>query len=118
MKFLNDIKIILFSKKVGEDQFGNKYYEEQKSYESYRKKRYVRYKGIVESTKIPPMWHAWLHQTEKKPPSKIRKKYQWQKSHLPNLTGTIHASKPRGSLSAYGQREKSIADYEPWEPKQ
>ena len=49
MKFLNDIKIILFSKKVGEDQFGNRYYEEQKKQDGKKKKRYVRYKGYVES---------------------------------------------------------------------
>ena len=64
------------------------------------------------------MWHAWLHQTEKKIPNKIKKKYEWQKSHLPNLTGTVYASKPQGSLSEMGQRKKSTADYESWKPKQ
>ena len=111
MKFLNDLNILLFSKKVGEDEFGNKYYEDN------LKKRYVRYAGIVEATKIPPMWHAWLHQIEKKTPNKIRKKYPWQKSHQPNLTGTIYASKPRGSLAEAGRRKKSMADYESWKPK-
>ena len=70
MKFLNDIKIMLFSNKVGEDEFGNMYYEQKKSSQGNRKKRYVRYFGEVESTKIPPMWHAWLHYTEKKLPRK------------------------------------------------
>ena len=117
MKFLNDIKIMLFSNKVGEDEFGNMYYEQKKSSQGNRKKRYVRYFGEVESTKIPPMWHAWLHYTEKKLPRKNRKKYKWQRPHLPNLTGTIHAFKPQGSLTELGERKQSYADYETWKPK-
>ena len=117
MKFLNDIIILIFSNKVGEDQYGNKYYESNNRYYGKRKKRFVRYNGIVESSKIPPMWHAWLHYIEEKVPTKKRKVYEWQKSHIPNLTGTIFAIKPKGSLSKLGEREKSYADYEPWKPK-
>ena len=82
-----------------------------------RKKRYVRYNGLVESSKIPPMWHAWLHYIDDKIPSKKRKLFEWQKSHEPNLTGTIYAKKPKGSLSQVGLRQKSSADYESWKPK-
>lgn len=117
MKFLNDLTIMLFSRKIGEDQYGNKYYEDTKTYDGKRKKRYVRYNGLVEASKIPPVWHAWLHQVEKKPPKKIKKQYDWQKEHLPNLTGTIFASKPKGSLSKIGKREVTHADYESWKPK-
>ena len=117
MKFLNDLKIIMFSKRVGEDQFGNQYYEENKHYNGKRKKRYVRYNGIVESSKIPPMWHGWLHYIEDKIPPKKRRTYEWQKPHKPNLTGTVYAVKPKGSLSQNGLRQKSTADYESWKPK-
>ena len=117
MKFLNDIKIFLFSVKVGEDEFGNQYYEDKKTYDGKRKKRFVRYKGIVESSKVPPMWHAWLHHVENKKPRKIRKSYEWEKSHLPNLTGTIYANRPEGSLAKSGKRQKSYADYESWNPE-
>ncbi len=117
MKLLNDIMIVMFSNKVGEDEFGNMYYEQKRANSGYRKKRFVRYLGDVESTKIPPMWHAWLHYIEKKIPRKKRKKYAWQQPHLPNLTGTIHAFKPQGSLSELGRRKKSYADYEPWQPR-
>ena len=40
-----------------------------------------------------------------------------KKEHLPNLTGTIFASKPKGSLSKVGKREATHADYESWKPK-
>ena len=117
MKFINDLSIILFSRKIGEDQYGNIYYEDKKSFDGKRKKRYVRYNGLVEASKIPPVWHAWLHQVVKKPPKKNRKQYDWQKKHVPNLTGTIFASKPKGSLSILGNRESTHADYESWKPK-
>ena len=116
MKFLNDLKILLFSIKVGEDEYGNQYYEDKKTYDGKRKKRFVRYNGIVESSKVPPMWHAWLHHVENNKPKKNRKSYEWKKSHLPNLTGTIYANRPEGSLFKSGERQKSHADYESWNP--
>jgi len=49
-------------KKVGQDEFGNKYYCNS------RGKRWVVYKSNVESSKIPPEWHQWIHfSTTKKP---------------------------------------------------
>ena len=116
MKFLNDLKILLFSIKVGEDEYGNQYYEDKKTYDGKRKKRFVRYKGIVESSKVPPMWHAWLHYIEEKVPAKKRRVHEWQKSHIPNLTGTVFATKPKASISKSGERQKSHADYESWKP--
>ena len=44
-------------------------------------------------------------------------KYSWQKEHVPNLTGTIYATKPQGSLSKLGKRKRSHADYVSWTPK-
>ena len=38
---------ILFGKFIGEDEFGNKYYENKK------KKRWIIYNGEIEATKIP-----------------------------------------------------------------
>ena len=52
-----------------------------------------------------------------KPPLKRKKNYDWQKEHLPNLTGTAFAVKPQGSLLDRGFRQKSTADYESWTPK-
>lgn len=89
---------LLKGKEVGIDQYGNKYYQE-KFYFSPPKdrpsRRWVVYKGISEGSKVPAEWHGWLHYTTDKPPSeKKREKYFWEKSHLPNLSGTKKAYKP------------------------
>ncbi|MDX1923742.1 MAG: NADH-ubiquinone oxidoreductase subunit NDUFA12 family protein [Rickettsiaceae bacterium] len=94
--------IKLFSKKVGEDECGNSYYLSGK-------RRFVIYKGAVEPTKVPPMWHAWLHFLSDDLPSSLDlKKHDWQKPYSPNLTGT---------KEAYSPRKKSVSsDYSPWTP--
>ncbi len=48
------------SKLVGEDAFGNKYYEAVTNKNSYdkRRRRYVVYKGYAEASKIPPDSHG------------------------------------------------------------
>ena len=79
-------------KYVGTDQFGNKYYSNSKG------KRWVVYINRVESSKIPPEWHSWIHFTKLKKPTDSEKKYKWQKQHEENLTGTKKAYKPDGSL--------------------
>lgn len=114
MNIVSQIIIRLTSKLIGADNFGNKYYEEKNS---FNKKRYVIFNGKVEASKIPPMWHAWLHHLINKPPLKRKKVYDWQKTHVPNLTGTIFATKPKGSIFETGQRQKSHADYEEWIPR-
>ena len=50
-------------KYVGTDQFGNKYYSNSKG------KRWVVYINRVESSKIPPEWHSWIHFTKLKKPT-------------------------------------------------
>ncbi len=97
---------LFFGKFVGKDIFGNKYY-----YNS-RGKRWVIYNSNVESTKIPPEWHLWIHfQTKNKPPDFIHK-YSWQKDPEENLTGTKKAYKPEGSLSS--DTNKNMKKYETW----
>ena len=112
MDIISRILIRFSSDLVGEDQYGNKYYEKKKT-----DKRFVIFNGKVEASKIPPMWHAWLHKIINKPPLKRKKIYNWQKDHLPNLTGTAFAVKPKGSLLDKGFRQKSSADYESWTPR-
>ena len=91
---------------MGSDEFGNKYYS------NLKKKRWVIYKDIVESTKIPPEWHLWIHfLTNSKPESNV-KKLNWQKKHEENLTGTSKAYKPDGSLLS--EKNKSLKKYEVW----
>ena len=83
------IKTILFGKLIGSDSFGNKYYENSKG------KRWVIYSGEIDASKIPVEWYSWMHFT----PNRIEKdhdlkKYEWQKPHQSNLTGTKEAYYP------------------------
>ena len=97
----------LFSGKlVGTDQFGNKYYSNSKG------KRWVVYKGKIESSKIPPEWHLWIHFLSNNIPSEKLRKFEWQKKHEENLTGTDKAYKPEGSLSS--DSRKNMKKYETW----
>ena len=84
------IYCLIFAKKVGEDEYGNTYFT-KKSYSpknNFRERRFVIYKGIVEASKVPQRWNAWLHHVEETPPEKNIPKPSWLKNHSPNLTGT------------------------------
>jgi len=101
----------LFKNFIGEDEFGNKYYVAKftKDYLG-RKPRFVEYNGSAEPSKIPPSWHAWLHYLS----DDVLKseKFDWQRDHLPNLTGTKKAYSPK----KYGARPRVSADYIAWFP--
>ena len=102
------IYTLLKGKFVGKDQFGNKYYSNSKG------KRWVIYEKNVESSKIPPEWHLWIHFMKADIPSKDIKKFSWQKKHSENLTGTKQAYKPEGSL--VHNSKKNLKKYETWKP--
>ena len=94
--------IWLFCRKVGKNTAGTCYYEDTK-----RGRRFVRYKGLAEASKVPQIWHAWLHKTSPKPPSpQIKLPF-----HEPNLTGTKWAYQYR--LTPHILRLKR---YTPWKP--
>jgi NADH:ubiquinone oxidoreductase subunit len=97
---------MLTGKFISKDEFGNKYYINGKG------KRWVIYKNNIESTKIPPEWHSWIHFLVKKPPLENIKKFAWQKKHEENLTGTKKAHKPDGLLSS--ESKKKNKKYENW----
>lgn len=116
------IKVIswLWGQLVGTDQFGNQYYQDRliggwRSLFLGRKnqppRRWVLYKGLAEPSKVPPQWHGWLHGTQPHPPEKNEKAYEWQKEHLPNLTGTSHAYSPKPQGQSHPPQ-----DYQPWIP--
>ena len=97
---------LIKGKYIGADEFDNKYYTSSEG------KRWVIYNDRVESSKIPPEWHLWIHfLTDKKPDEKVSK-FKWQKTHEENLTGTPNAYKPEGSLSS--NPKKNIKKYEIW----
>ena len=43
---------------VGEDDQGNRYFEERKATLEGRKRRYVLYKGYAEPSRVPADWHG------------------------------------------------------------
>ena len=95
----------LWGRQVGTDQFGNRYYEHKsKRLANGKLKRWILYKGLTEASKVPPKWHAWLHYNLEELPNDMNiMEYEWQKPHLPNLTGTKYSYRPPGHLSKGGE---------------
>ena len=83
------LNTILFGKFVGKDNFGNRYYKNKSG------KRWVIYKDEIDASKIPIEWYSWMHFTSNKiENSHDLKKYEWQKPHQPNQTGSKNAHHP------------------------
>ncbi len=103
---------------VGEDDFGNRYFEQRKIQTGRKvKRRWVLYKDYAEASAVPPEWHAWLHHIVEEPPTTHPPKRQrWEKEHRANPTGTPQAYRPPGSLSGTGERAPATGDYEAWRP--
>ncbi|WP_435259029.1 NADH:ubiquinone oxidoreductase subunit NDUFA12 [Thioclava sp. FR2] len=97
--------------KVGEDDQGNVYYETRDG-----KRRWVIFNGEAEASRVPPEWHGWLHHSWDEPPTKAPlKKKAWERPHQENLTGTLSAYAPAGSI----RKAQPVvrADYEAWQPE-
>ena len=104
---------------IGEDSFGNRYFEARDTKNSYdgRKRRWITYKGYADASKVPAEWHGWLHHTFDEPPTVAPLKVRsWEKPHLPNLTGTPYAYRPKGSIAGDGERARAVGDYQAWTP--
>lgn len=100
---------------VGEDEFGNKYY--QANVPPFGDRRWVIYSGYAEASAIPAGWHGWIHHTIDVPPS--QENYQpreWQQPHRSNPTGTPAAYRPKGSTAGHSRRPRTTGDYEAWTP--
>lgn len=108
------------SRKVGEDEFGNRYFEEKgNTGPDGRKRRWVVYNGYADASRVPSDWHGWLHHTFDQPPTEAPlERKAWEKDHHPNLTGTVHAYRPTGSLAVSEARQAASGDYESWSPDQ
>lgn len=102
---------------IGEDDQGNRYYEERRANASGHKRRWVIYRGEAEASQIPPEWHAWLHRTVDVPPTEAPPVVKpWEQAHRPNQTGTISAYHPPGSLFRKPGEGPATRAYEPWVP--
>ena len=96
------LKTVLFGNLVGKDSFGNKYYESKKG------KRWVIYSSDIEATKIPVEWYSWIHFTNNKIENNHDlSKYDWQKPHQSNLTGTDQAYYPNKNKDGIKKKYKS-----------
>ena len=97
--------------KVGEDEYGNEYYETKNG-----KRRWVCYADIPEASMIPPDWHGWMHFTWDEPPTKAPLTHKsWEKSHQVNPTGSAAAYAPAGSMTHAVPKERR--DYDAWLPE-
>ncbi|MCB1382059.1 MAG: NADH:ubiquinone oxidoreductase subunit NDUFA12 [Notoacmeibacter sp.] len=102
--------------KMGEDQFGNVYYEGTTDSEG-RTRRWVIYNGYAEASAIPAGWHGWMHHRTDTPPTRenyVRR--EWEAEHKPNMTGTPGAYRPAGSILSGAARPKVTGDYDAWTP--
>ena len=117
MDLITLLTVKFTSFKVGSDAFGNRYYEERRARRGRLPRRYVRYNGMSEASKVPADWHGWLHHTEENPPpAEGYARHAWQQDHMPNATGTKYAHRPAGHLLKGGKRAAATGDYEPWTP--
>jgi len=109
-----------FGELVGEDGQGNRYYRTKGGAIDptlHFERRWVIYNGLAEASRIPPEWHGWIHHTVDTPPTETSyNPREWEKPHVPNLTGTPYAYRPQGSTLASGRRPKATGDYQPWTP--
>ena len=97
--------------KVGEDQQGNIFYNNKDD-----SRRWVIFNGPIEASRIDPDWHGWLHRTWHEPPTdKPLVHRSCEKPHQENLTGTVAAYAPAGSLRQATPAPRG--DYEAWTPE-
>ncbi len=114
---------LMGARAVGSDEFGNRYYEAKASKRAIaaspaaRARRYVIYRDASEGSQVAADWHAWLHYMVDTPPdAEAYTPKPWQKPHKMNMTGTVGAYRPPGSILGGGSRPKATGDYKPWRP--
>lgn len=108
----------LFSRRngreVGRDDAGNTYFEHKKD----SARRWVIYDGANDGSRVPPEWQLWLRGTiEGLPKDALPPVRRFQTKPEPNLTGTMAAFRPDGSLGGKRIRPASTGDYQPWIPE-
>ena len=100
------IQTIFSGNFVGIDNFGNKYYQNKSG-----KKRWVIYNEEIDASRIPNEWYSWMHFiNDLKTNLNDTKKYDWQKPHLPNQTGTKDSYHPNKDNHEIDKKYKSWKD--------
>ena len=102
---------------VGEDEFGNLYYEQSRGVGPLGKpRRWVVYDRLAEPSLIPPGWYGWMHYKSDIPPSDGDYKARaFEAPHQPNYTGTSQRYRPNDKARDEGQA--LVTDYEAWRPE-
>ena len=110
------IYCLIFAKKVGQDQYGNIYYKKKNltPKNNFRERRFVVYNGMVEASKVPQEWNAWIHHMTEEIPKIEPKKQSWIKDHSPNLTGTPYSYEYKLDESISKKHEKNSI----WKPNE
>lgn len=96
--YTDDLKIGTL---VGQDDFGNKYFENP--YYFVPRNRWVEFNPKVgleyNASQIPPEWHRWMtHMTEYPPTVEKLVHYKWMLPHLENQTGKSTAYMPHNTV--------------------
>jgi NADH:ubiquinone oxidoreductase subunit len=111
-----------YGEAVGQDEFGNLYYRTRDGVIDPAlgfERRWVIYAGLAEPSAIPPAWHGWMHRIVDQPPTEENYiPHSWEKPHVPNLTGTPQAYRPKGSTLEPGPRPPATGDYQAWKPRE
>ena len=104
----------LKGKKVGEDHFGNSYYESKD-----KKNRWCIYSNQSEASRIGPEWNGWLRFTSDSIPEGSDMVYKWQKVFNGNLTGIEGAYKPSFVKVSSSKEDLNSyeSDYQAWKPE-
>ena len=100
--------------KVGEDYFGNFYYESKD-----KKNRWCIYSNESEASKISPEWNSWLRFISVALPKDNDKTHDWQKLVNGNLTGLDGVYKPRTVRNSVSKEDMDSyqSDYKAWKPE-
>ena len=100
--------------KVGEDYFGNFYYESKD-----KKNRWCIYSNESEASKISPEWNSWLRFISAACPKDNDTIHEWQKLFNGNLTGLDSVYKPRTAITSASKEDLDSyqSDYKAWKPE-
>ena len=117
MSFGTTLYTWIYGNLVGQDDYLNKYYCNSKNFNDLNSKRWVIFNGEIEASKVPPHWHAWLHKSINAPPLNYSHKYNWQKDHEQNMTGTDNAYYPSSHPLSKSYKHNEIKkEYDSWSP--
>ena len=103
-----------FGEEMGRDEAGNVYYRDRK----HPARRWVIFKDVNDGDIVTTDWQLWHRGTIDDLPCKsLPPKRKFEKEPTGNLTGTMAAFRPDGSLGSGKVRPAATGDYEPWIPE-